>query len=37
MDILNAAVLNALSANILGFDDTPLRTVLHQTIPWRLL
>jgi 2-methylcitrate dehydratase PrpD len=33
MDILNAAVLNALSANILDFDDTHLRTVLYPTVP----
>jgi 2-methylcitrate dehydratase PrpD len=37
MDILNAAVLNALSANILDFDDTHMRTVLHPTVQWRLL
>jgi 2-methylcitrate dehydratase PrpD len=33
MDILNAALLNTLSANILDFDDTHLRTVLHPTVP----
>jgi 2-methylcitrate dehydratase PrpD len=33
MDILNAAALNALSSNILDFDDTHLRTVLHPTVP----
>jgi 2-methylcitrate dehydratase PrpD len=33
MDILNTAALNALSSNILDFDDTHLRTVLHPTVP----
>jgi 2-methylcitrate dehydratase PrpD len=33
MDILNAAALNGLSSNILDFDDTHLRTVLHPTVP----
>jgi 2-methylcitrate dehydratase PrpD len=33
MDILNAAALNALSSNILDFDDTHLRTVIHPTVP----
>ncbi|MDB5867606.1 MAG: MmgE/PrpD family protein [Betaproteobacteria bacterium] len=32
-DILNAAALNALSSNILDFDDTHLRTVIHPTVP----
>jgi len=32
-DILNTAALNALSSNILDFDDTHLRTVLHPTVP----
>jgi len=33
VDILNAAALNALSSNILDFDDTHLRTVIHPTVP----
>jgi len=33
MDILNAAALNALSSNILDFDDTHLPTVIHPTVP----
>ena len=33
MDILNSAALNALSSNILDFDDTHLRTVIHPTVP----
>jgi 2-methylcitrate dehydratase PrpD len=33
MDILHAAALNALSSNILDFDDTHLRTVIHPTVP----
>jgi 2-methylcitrate dehydratase PrpD len=32
-DILNAAALNGLSSNILDFDDTHLRTVIHPTVP----
>ncbi len=32
-DVLNAAALNALSSNILDFDDTHLRTVIHPTVP----
>jgi 2-methylcitrate dehydratase PrpD len=32
-DILHAAALNALSSNILDFDDTHLRTVIHPTVP----
>ncbi|HEX9464900.1 MAG TPA: MmgE/PrpD family protein [Alphaproteobacteria bacterium] len=32
-DILTAAALNALSSNILDFDDTHLRTVIHPTVP----
>jgi 2-methylcitrate dehydratase PrpD len=32
-DMLNAAALNALSSNILDFDDTHLRTVIHPTVP----
>jgi 2-methylcitrate dehydratase PrpD len=33
LDILNAAAINALSSNILDFDDTHLRTVIHPTVP----
>jgi 2-methylcitrate dehydratase PrpD len=32
-DILSAAALNGLSSNILDFDDTHLRTVIHPTVP----
>lgn len=32
-DILNAALLNAIASNILDFDDTHLRTVIHPTVP----
>ncbi len=32
-DMLNAAFLNAVSANVLDFDDTHLRTVIHPTAP----
>lgn len=33
LDILNAAVINGISSNILDFDDTHLRTVIHPTVP----
>lgn len=33
LDILNAALLNAISSNVLDFDDTHLRTVIHPTVP----
>ena len=33
LDILNATAINALSSNILDFDDTHLRTVIHPTVP----
>jgi 2-methylcitrate dehydratase PrpD len=33
LDILTAAALNGLSSNILDFDDTHLRTVIHPTVP----
>lgn len=33
LDILNAALINALGSNILDFDDTHLRTVIHPTVP----
>ncbi len=32
-DMLNAASLNAMSANVFDFDDTHLRTVIHPTAP----
>jgi 2-methylcitrate dehydratase PrpD len=32
-DILSAAALNGLCSNILDFDDTHLRTVIHPTVP----
>ena len=32
-DMLNAAALNAMSANVYDFDDTHLRTVIHPTAP----
>src|ERR1700756_2226778 len=33
LDVLNAAFINALSANIFEFDDTHLRTVIHPSAP----
>jgi 2-methylcitrate dehydratase PrpD len=33
LDVLSAACLNAIGANILDFDDTHLRTVIHPTVP----
>ena len=33
LDILNAALLNGIGSNILDFDDTHLRTVIHPTVP----
>ena len=33
LDILNAAFMNALSANVLEFDDTHMPTVIHPTSP----
>jgi len=33
LDILNAALINAISSNVLDFDDTHLRTVIHPTVP----
>lgn len=33
LDILNAAVINAISSNVLDFDDTHLSTVIHPTVP----
>jgi len=32
-DLLNAAFLNAMSANVFDFDDTHVRTVIHPTAP----
>src|SRR4051812_48795546 len=33
VDMLNAALVNALSANILDFDDTHMRTIIHPSVP----
>src|SRR3972149_2039507 len=33
LDVLNAALINAISSNILDFDDTHLRTVINPTGP----
>ena len=33
MDALNAALVNGISSNILDYDDTHLRTVMHPTVP----
>ena len=33
LDILNAALINGIGSNILDFDDTHLRTVIHPTVP----
>jgi 2-methylcitrate dehydratase PrpD len=33
MDALNASFINAVSANLLDYDDTHLRTVIHPTAP----
>lgn len=33
VDALTAACINAVSSNILDFDDTHLRTVIHPTVP----
>lgn len=33
LDALNAALVNAIASNILDFDDTHLRTVIHPTVP----
>lgn len=33
LDVLNAALVNAISSNILDFDDTHLKTVIHPTVP----
>jgi 2-methylcitrate dehydratase PrpD len=33
LDPLNAALVNALSSNILDYDDTHMKTVIHPTVP----
>src|SRR5215470_3038122 len=33
LDVLNAAFMNALNANVLEFDDTHMPTVIHPTAP----
>jgi 2-methylcitrate dehydratase PrpD len=33
MDALHAALINGISSNILDYDDTHLRTVIHPTVP----
>ena len=33
LDMLNAAFINAISANLLDYDDTHLQTVIHPTAP----
>ncbi len=33
LDVANAAFVNAISSNVLDFDDTHLRTVIHPTVP----
>ena len=33
LDVLHAALINAMSANVLDFDDTHLRTVIHPSAP----
>ncbi len=33
LDIMNAALVNGIGSNILDFDDTHLRTVIHPTVP----
>ena len=33
LDILNAALVNGIGSNVLDFDDTHLRTVIHPTVP----
>jgi 2-methylcitrate dehydratase PrpD len=32
-DILNAALVNGLSSNILDFDDTHMKSIIHPTVP----
>ncbi len=33
LDILNAAVINGIGSNVLDFDDTHLKSVIHPTVP----
>ena len=33
LDILNAALVNGLSSNILDFDDTHMKSIIHPTVP----
>jgi 2-methylcitrate dehydratase PrpD len=33
LDVPNATLMNALSSNILDFDDTHMKTVIHPTVP----
>src|SRR5688572_10321047 len=33
LDILNAALVNGLSSNILDYDDTHMKTVIHPSVP----
>lgn len=33
LDVLSAALVNAISSNILDFDDTHMTTVIHPTVP----
>ena len=33
LDILNAALINGISSNVLDFDDTHMRTIIHPTVP----
>jgi 2-methylcitrate dehydratase PrpD len=33
LDILNATLVNGIGSNVLDFDDTHLRTVIHPTVP----
>jgi len=33
LDFLNAALVNAIGSNVLDFDDTHLKTVIHPTVP----
>ena len=33
LDILNAALINGIGSNVLDFDDTHLRSVIHPTVP----
>src|SRR5258708_5810226 len=33
LDVLNAALVNALSSNILDVDDTHMKSIIHPTVP----